>query len=198
MRKWRHAPRLRHCTRAAHISSSPRPTSALSRQAWQTTRPNFPDVERHAKDGGPVGVVPASLQCFVVDIDQGGENGIEAVRGILGKPVAVIATQRPGGFHAWYRAAAGEIGNRKWGLGDAGGDIRGSRGFVILWDPATLADGLAQHFDDAQPADPGRLPRPTTQGRRGSEAVRTAPIGTRNDTLNREAFKAAKRRRVLD
>ena len=160
--------------------------------AWQKRRPDLSYVERHVKDGGLVGVVPASLGCFVVDIDQGGENGLEAVRGVLGEPVAVIATQRPGGFHAWYRADAGKIGNRKWGLGDAGGDIRGSRGFVILWDAVTLADGLAQHFDDAQAADPGRLPRPMTHGKRGPAAVRAAPIGTRNDTLNIEAFKAAK------
>ena len=161
-------------------------------QAWQTARPDFSNVDRHAQGDGLVGVVPASLKCFVVDIDQGGENGVEAVRRILGKPVAVIATKRPGGFHAWYRAAAGDIGNRKWGLGDAGGDIRGSRGFAILWDPSTLADALAQYFDDAQPADPGRLRRPATQGKRGPEAVRTAPVGARNDTLNREVFWAAK------
>ncbi len=174
----------------AHFVIATADKQPISRK-WQKTRPDFSKVERHVKGGGLVGVIPASLGCFVVDIDQGGENGLEAVRGVLGKPVAVIATQRPGSFHAWYRAAAGDIGNRKWSLGDAGGDIRGSRGFVVLWDAATLADGLAQHFDDAQPADPGRLPRPTTQGKRGPEAVRTAPIGTRNDTLNREAFKAA-------
>ena len=174
----------------AHFVIATADKQPISRK-WQKTRPDFSDVERHAEDGSLIGVIPASLQCFVVDIDEGGENGVEAVRGILGEPVAVIATQRLGGFHAWYRAAAGDIRNRKWSLGDAGGDIRGSRGFVILWDPATLADGLAQHFNDAQPADPGRLPRPTTNGKRGPEAVRTAPIGTRNDTLNREAYKAA-------
>ena len=63
---------------------------------------------------------------------------------------------------------------------------------MILWEPVALADGLAQHFDDAQAADPGRLPRPTTHGKHGPQAVRTAPNGTRNDTLYREAVKAAK------
>ena len=161
-------------------------------KAWNRTRPDFSKVERHVKDDGLVGVIPASLKCFVVDIDQGGANGVEAVRGSLGEPVAVIKTQRPGGFHAWYRAADSEIRNRKWDLGDASGDIRGSRGFVILWDAATLAHGLAQHFDDAQAADPGRLPRPTTHGKHGPQAVRTAPNGTRNDMLNLKVFKAAK------
>ena len=161
-------------------------------KAWDRTRPDFSKVERHLKGGGLVGVIPASLRCFVVDIDKGGTNGVEAVRGILGEPVAVIKTQRPGGFHAWYRAADSEIGNRKWSLGDAGGDIRGSRGFVILWDAPKLADALAQHFDDAQVADPSELLRPAKKSKRGLKAVRTAEVGTRNDTLNREAFMAAK------
>ena len=159
---------------------------------WQKTRPDFSDVERHAEGGGLVGVIPASLGCFVVDIDEGGENGVKAVRGVLGDPVTVIATQRPGGFHAWYRAPAGKVGNRKWRLDGAAGDIRGSAGYAILWDVRTVAIGLAQHFDDAQPADPSKLPKPTTNGAGGPAAVRAALLGERNDTLNLEAFKAAK------
>ena len=157
-----------------------------------TEWPDFSDVERHAKGGALVGVIPASLGCFVVDIDEGGENGVAVVRGVLGDPVTVIASKKPGGFHAWYRTAADKIGNCKWKLDGAAGDIRGSRGSVILWDPATLVDGLARHFHDAQPTDPGKLPRPTTHGSRGPAAVRAAPVGARNDTLNSEAYKAAK------
>ena len=177
--------------RGAHfvlVGPDKRPLS----KAWQKTRPDFSNVEGHAEGGGLVGVIPASLKCFVVDIDEGGENGVEAVRGVLGEPVGVIATQRPGGFHAWYRAPADKIGNRKWKLDGAAGDIRGSAGYAILWDPAKLANGLARHFDDAQPADPGKLPRPTTHGARGPAAVSSAPVGERNTTLNRETFRAAK------
>ena len=114
------------------------------------------------------------------------------MRGVLGEPVTVITTQRPGGFHAWYRAPAGKVGNRKWKLDGVAGDIRGSAGYAILWDVRTVAIGLAQHFEDAQPADPRKLPRPTTNGARGPEAVRNAPVGARNTTLNRETFRAAK------
>ena len=174
----------------AHFVIATADKQPISRK-WQKTRPDFSDVERHAEDGSLIGVIPASLRCFVVDIDKGGENGVEAVRGILGDPIAVIKTQRPGGFHAWYRAADSEIGNRQWGLGDAGGDIRGSRGPVILWDAPKLAGALAQHFDDAQVADPSELPRLAKKSKRGLQAGRTAEVGTRNDTLNREAFKAA-------
>ena len=91
----------------AHFVIATADKQPISRK-WQKTRPNFSKVERHAEDGSLIGVIPASLRCFVVDIDQGGENGLEAVRGSLGEPVAVIKTQRPGGFHAWYRAAASE------------------------------------------------------------------------------------------
>ena len=82
-------------------------------KGWQKTGPDFSNVEGHAEGGGLVGVIPASLGCFVVDIDEGGENGVAAVRGVLGEPVAVIATRRPSGFHVWYRAAAKEMGNQR-------------------------------------------------------------------------------------
>ena len=177
--------------RGAHFVLA-RPDKRPLSKGWQKTRPDFSNVEGHAKGGGLVGVIPASLKCFVVDIDEGGENGVAAVRGVLGEPVTVTASKKPGGFHAWYRTAADKIGNCKWKLDGAAGDIRGSRGFVILWDPATLADELARYFDAAQPTDPGKLPRPTTHGARGPAAVSSAPVGERNETLNREAYKAAK------
>ena len=162
-------------------------------KGWQTTWPDLAHVERHARGDGLIGVVPASVGCFVVDVDEGSKAGVETVRTALGDPVAVIATRRPGGFHAWYRAPEGEVGNQKWSLDGAAGDIRGSAGYAILWDARAVADGLAQHFDDAQLADPGRLPRAATNGTRGPEAVRAAPVGARNDTLNREVFRAATR-----
>ena len=97
--------------------------------AWQETRPGLSAVEEHAARGGLVGVIPGSLGCVVVDVDEGGAAGVEALRGVLGDPIATTQT-RSGGYHAWYRAeGGGEVGNRKWAL-DAplfGGDIRGSK-----------------------------------------------------------------------
>ena len=89
---------------------------------WQKKRPGFAVVEEHAEAGGLVGVIPASLGCVVVDVDEGGAAGVEALRGVLGEPVATVGT-RSGGFHLWYPAPAGEIGNRKWGLSNAAGDM---------------------------------------------------------------------------
>ena len=133
---------MRCCARDAHFVFV-RPDKRPLSKGWHKTGPDFSNVEGHAEGGGLIGLIPASLRCFVVDINEGGENGVAAVRGVLGEPVVVIATQRPGGFHVWYRAAAGEIGNRKWELDGPVGYIRGSNGFVILWDPATLAERLS-------------------------------------------------------
>ena len=72
---------------------------------WQTTPADLAHVERHARGDGLIGVVPASLGCFVVDVDEGGKAGVETVRTALGDPVAVIATRRPSGFHVWYPRA---------------------------------------------------------------------------------------------
>ena len=119
--------------------------------------------------------------------------GLEALQEALGAPLTVIATRREGGYHVWYRAPDGAVGNRRWRLNGAAGDIRGSKGYVILWNPARVVDALARYFDDADPADPATLLSPSTNSARGSEAVRNATVGTRNDTLNREAFVAAKR-----
>ena len=163
--------------------------------AWQQKRPDFAAVEEHAARGGSVGVVPASLGCVVVDIDEGGAAGVEALRGVLGDPIATTRT-RSGGYHVWYRAeGGGEVRNRKWALDapSCGGDIRGSNGFVVLWDPAAVVDGLAANLAAAPAPNLDALPRPTANGDRGPGAVRAAKPGARNDTLNREAFLAAKR-----
>ena len=53
-----------------------RPNKRPLSEGWQETGSDLSDVERHAEGGGLVGVIPASLGCFVVDIDEGGENGV--------------------------------------------------------------------------------------------------------------------------
>ena len=160
--------------------------------AWQETRPGLSAVEEHAARG-LVGVIPGSVGCVVVDVDEGGDRGLASVIGALGaEPIATVGT-RSGGFHLWYPAPAGEIGNRKWGLSNAAGDIRGSRGFVVCWDPAAVVDGLAANFAAAPAPSLRVLPKPSRGGKRSPEAVRAAKPGARNDTLNREAFLAAAR-----
>ena len=87
-----------------------------SRRKWQKKRPGFEAVKRHAAAGGLVGLVPASLGCVVVDVDEGGAAGVEALRGVLGEPIVAIRDTERTAYHVWYRAESGEVRNRKWAL----------------------------------------------------------------------------------
>ena len=97
------------------------------------------------------------------------------------------------------------VGNRKWELPGVGsGEIFGSRGQVVLWNPPVLAEALEKHFDLAEPVSVKEVPpRPTKKTKqnarptpddqgvvgappRGVEAVRTAVEGERNNVLNWE------------
>ena len=160
-------------------------------KGWQCNRPSFEEVERHAAGGGLVGVIPASLGTLVVDVDQGGDAGVAEAVKVLGQPIVQTRTRRDGGAHLWYRRAADAISNRKW----KHGDIRGSAGFVVLWEPDRVLAGLEAAYASAalvSAADLNRLAR-TPAGPIGPQTVMTAAPGTRNDTLNRVVYHASKR-----
>ena len=124
-------------------STSKRPIS----KAWEAAPPDFAAVLAWAGKGGLVGVVPSSLGAVVVDVDD------DAPAPPVGQCVLQTATRRAGGRHFWYRAPDGEVRNRKW----LHGDVRGSRGFVVLWDPGAV--GCASHA----PSGSGSVaPRHTT------------------------------------
>ena len=102
---------------------------------------------------------------------------------LLSAPAATRWRSRePGGAatHVWYRAESGEVGNRKWALDapSCGGDIRGSNGFVVLWDPAAVADGITANFA-AAPAPSLRCSPEAAQRtvRHGPGAVLSALAG---------------------
>ena len=110
---------LRRFTHAARISCSPPPTSVLSPASGRRCGPSSRPVTAHAEAGRLVGVIPARLGCFVVDVHKGGASGVEALREALGAPIKVIATRREGGCHVWHRAPDNTVGNRKWQLNGA-------------------------------------------------------------------------------
>ena len=146
--------------------------------AWQKTPAPLEAALQHE---GPVGVVPASLGCVVIDVDQGGAAASEAVVATLGQPLARVSTRREGGEHIWYRCRDAErVGNRAW----ANGDIRGAKGYAILWDHARVAEGLVKvaPVADLIEADIARLP-----AKRGN-VVQLPVEGERNNTLNVEAY----------
>ena len=147
-------------------------------KAWQKTRPPLDAVLRH---NGPVGVIPASLGCVVVDVDEGGEQAADEVIKRFGQPLAKVPTRRRGGWHLWFRCReADSIGNIVW----RDGDIRGAKGQAILWQPELVAEGLACTAPVAylMAADLDRLPRAEPKG---------GEPGNRNNTLNKDSFLAA-------
>ena len=161
-------------------------------KSWQKNATSIQRIGTHIASGGLIGLIPASLGCFVVDVDEDGVSGVEAVKTILGEPLSVIETRRSGGFHLWYRTSTETISNRKWELDGSSGDIRGSNGYVILWNCKQLVDALENLYENAEPVHPKVLPTPLHKKLNGSEAVLAAMPGERNETLNREVFIAAK------
>lgn len=90
-----------------------------------------------------VGLVPASIGLVCFDVDAGGRGGVERLTKRLGVPVAVIPTRKRGHFHVFYRVADGfETRNGRWSLGKAGGDVRFTGGYVVLWNIEALAFAL--------------------------------------------------------
>ena len=169
-----------------------RPDKRAVATGWQKTSPDLEAVIKHAQSPGHVGVIPASLGCTVIDVDEGGLPAFQAVAELLGDPVTSTETRREGGFHMWYRDAS-EAGNRKWNLPAGGGDVRGARGYAIVWDAAKVAAGLVANYDSAQPVNLSLLPKPKRGGATGPEAVKEALPGDRNNALNRAAFREASR-----
>lgn len=178
--------------RSAHFVLCGADKRAL-KTGWQKKPgPTLEDVIEHAKGPGLIAVIPSSLDCAVVDIDAGAAGAVEAVQKLLGAPVAVIRTKRVGGYHAWVKDPSG-VGNRKWALPAGHGDLRGSRGYVVLWDPGKLAASLLANFDTAPQVDLTRLPKPKRGSATGPAAIAKAKQGGRNDTLNREVYRADSR-----
>ena len=153
-------------------------------KAWQKTRPPLDAAHRH---DGPVGVIPASLGCVVVDVDVGGDQACKAVISQLGTPLAKVPTRRTCGWHLWFKCRdAKEIGNRAW----RDGDIRGAKGYAILWRPELVAKGLActAPVADLMAVDLDKLPLK----RRG------AAEGERNNALNKSVFLATRNGAPID
>ena len=138
---------------------------ACRRLRWKAHRPPLDEVLQAIAEERWLGVVPASLGLAVVDIDEGDP---EVVIAELGAPLATVRTGG-GGTHLFYRAPAGEVGNRMWALEGAGGDVRGTEGYVLIWDGAkTLASATKVAEGGGAPLNLRTLPNPSGAHRRGS------------------------------
>ena len=108
---------------------------AASQLNWQNKRPKVRAVLSHLKrEGNLIGIVPSTIKTLAVDVDQGGLAAVEAVkRRLKVKPLALVKTQRAGGFHVYFEYEGEGLGNRNWELPEGGGEIRHNKGYVILW-----------------------------------------------------------------
>ncbi len=185
---------------------------------WKERGLFLDEVTEACAHGALIGVVPASLNCVVLDIDVPKQDGqptqaeaerrstaearMKAALRALGDPTPVAVYPTPsGGLHVWLRCTE-PAGNRQWALPDdpliPAGDIRGSAGFVIPW-----GDGFREILGgDFQGATPVRsldaLPKPLDarirkQVSAAVEEITAAPEGARNDTLNKATFALAQR-----
>lgn len=96
-----------------------------------------------------IGIVPASLGFTVIDVDGDADQklaGEEHVIKTLGPPLAAHDTHPAGGRHIWYLMPDdAPVGNKTWhGPGRSHGQVRGSRGYVVAWQPAAIARALGK------------------------------------------------------
>ena len=160
-------------------------------KAWQKKTLDLRLVEKHLSTGGLIGVIPISLGCVVVDIDEGGVNGVETVKVVLGKPLTVVKSRRSDGYHLWYRTSEEKVSNKEWEHNGAKGDIRGSNGYAILWNYEQLADALLLHYENAYEVCLKKLLMRNRKENSGPDVVRTTLEGARNNELNRQVYIAA-------
>ena len=173
---------------------------------WQVTAASESAVREHRKAGGLIGVIPGSVDCVAVDVDlparlrESGSTAdkaahVAAARAAvierLGTPIAEART-RSDGLHLFFAVEPDRepIRNSKWALDAFGGDIRGDRGFAILWQRGTLADVLegvetAKLFGTLDPACLAAIRK-----RKSAPDSENWQEGARNEAFNSAAWKA--------
>ena len=194
-------------TRLHRGESRPRPCW----QDWTDAQPRAERVVQHLRDGGLIGIVPASLSASALDVDQGDPAALVQEY----PPLALLPATR--GSHAYYVDA--QAGDRRSGpfrsvrFGVAGDVIAGPRSFLrldhdehnvvelaerIVFGPdrwffpdnrlptfAEVEQGIL--FHPLHPLHPRYSPAPSTRTPGtppvAAPSVAQATIGTRNNAL---------------
>ena len=81
--------------------------------------------------GGFVGCIPAYSGLVALDVDEGDP---EEVSHQLGGGL-ICPTRVAGRAHIFFAFPGGHYPNRKWRLGSASGDLRGTNGYIAIWRP---------------------------------------------------------------
>lgn len=201
------------CGRTDCSSPAKHPVAALAPRGLldATTDPDRITAWWQAEPRANIGIATGAVSGLVVaDLDgRSGENAFELLN--AGRPVDPTATVYTGGggLHYYYVHPGSRIGNTAGRLG-AGLDVRGDGGYAVV-PPSIHASGQPYVWLREAPFAPmpewlrapepnlGVLPTlptatPHASGYVGGalrlavERVRTAPVGSRNDTLNREWY----------
>lgn len=141
----------------------------------------------------------------VLDVDVKKVNGFESLKSLgLGVPITLVQHTPSGGMHFFFKpkpgVTYGNSVNSKLGL-----DVRGERGWIAYYNflnpgvplaeaPDWLADGTLKNKKEAtqQPQGaPIKFAPEIAQAmiQESLEAIRNAPEGESNNTLNKEGFK---------
>ena len=107
---------------------------------WQHLRPDFPTVLHHVQSdpNALVGIIPASMGCLLVDVDQGDHVPFTRAH----PPVAQAPSRRKGGFHLYYQVPTGTeqtpTGHSIDLMSQHGirGDVRCRDSFAVIWHPS--------------------------------------------------------------
>lgn len=117
----------------------------------------------HVKDGGTVGVFPASLNLICVDLDLAEDDRTvttgsrQSVSDVLHEltnladPVCVSQTPS-GGRHVYYKNGGDPVGPVRW----RDGDIRSEGGYAVLYEPSKLSTKIVE--GGGTPLDPALVP----------------------------------------
>lgn len=150
-------------------------------QEWP--RPTVTEMEQHTDAGGKLGLVPASINCCVIDIDRGGKKTLaELTSGLCIDDIEYrdVPTARADGLHV-YMASEGYIPNIVW----RDGEVRGSVGYVVVHALEQVLYSLAE-LDGSKGVTEAYLRELLPQG--GESDVGDCVEGNRNNWLARSAY----------
>ena len=88
---------------------------------WEKRKPSIDVISAH---DGRIGLIPSSIGATALDVDYGDPSDLPT-------PWASYRTQRRGGVHLYYGDAEARC-NQNWQANGCSGQVRGSKGYVIL------------------------------------------------------------------
>ena len=114
---------------------------------WPRRRPTAEAAAIHRREDGLLGIIPWSLRSTGLDVDAGDPEQLFSAF----VPLVEFASKRRGGRHAYYDDTEPR-GNSKWAAFGCSGEVRGSKGYLILHNNGLelLAEVLERRVEGAR------------------------------------------------